>query len=203
MKKYALLVALAIAPSLAHDNLELESISSHILPKPKLTAHTETHHAHAPAVINQDPFNEKDTPEEEKIAHRKNLETLIAEAEKTIAKLDANKEGHPSDKYDGDSQDKDQPKFGFNKWAGLNQNPGSNYISGGSSGGTGGGSGGSAGGSGGGKTPSDGKTPGDGNNPEAHDGGVVATAVPEPEVYLMMLAGLGLISYRAKKRFLR
>lgn len=196
MKKYALLVALAIAPSLAHDNLELEGSQSHILPKLRLTSHTETHHSHAPAVINQDPFNEKDTPEEEKIAHRINLETLIAEAEKTIAKLDANKESQPSDKYDGESQDKDQPKLTFNKWAGLNQNSGPNYI-GGSSGGTGGGNGGSAGGSG------SGKTPGDGNNPETHDGGVVATAVPEPEVYLMMLAGLGLISYRAKKRFLR
>jgi hypothetical protein len=204
MKKYALLVALAIAPSLAHDNLEIESMS-HLLSKAKLAMQKETHHVHAPAVINQDPFDEKDASEE-KIAHRENLEMLIAEAEKTIAKLDASKENHSSEKYDVASQDKEQTKFAFNKWAGLNQNPGSNYISGGSTGGAGGSgaSGGSSGGSsGGGKTPSDGKTTNNGNNPETPDGGVVATAVPEPEVYFMFLAGLGLIGYRAKKHFSR
>jgi uncharacterized membrane protein YgcG len=204
MKKYALLVALAIAPSLAHDNLEIEG-KSNLVSNPKLALHTETHHSHLPLVIDQDPFNDNDSTEA-KIAKRENLETLIDKAEKTIAKLDALKDDHLSEKYLESSQGNDQSKFAFNKWAGLNQNPSTNYISGGSSGASGGAngggaSGGSSGSSGGGKTPSDGKTASNGNNPESHDGSVVATAVPEPEVYLMFIAGLGLIGYRAKKHF--
>jgi uncharacterized membrane protein YgcG len=200
MKKYALLFAIAIAPSLAHDSLENED-KSNLVSKPKLALHTETHHTHSPLVIDQDPLNENDSTEA-KIAKRENLETLIDKAEKTIAKLDTIKDDHLSEKYLESSQGNDQSKFSFNKWAGLNQNPDANYISGGSSGTSGGASGGASAGSGGGSSGSP-KMPSNGSNPEAHDGGVVATAVPEPEVYLMFLAGLGLIGYRAKKHLSR
>lgn len=197
MKKYALLVALTIAPSLAHDNLAIEGLS-HEVSKPKSIAYKK----HSQGLVNQNGLNEK-TLSEEDITKIENLEALIAKAEKTIEDIEKNHHNNNILKDNKqESADNESNKFSFNKWSEFNPSPNSNYISGGSAGSSGVAGASSSGGTSGGVASSD-KKKSDGNNPATHDGGLSATAVPEPEVYLMFLAGLGLVGYRAKKYLLK
>jgi hypothetical protein len=202
MKKYAILVALAISPSLAHDG-SIEGLLNN-LKKPKLAVFTEPHHAHLPLEVNN-PFDERNTADKTKI-NKENLERMIAEAEKTIEKLDSTSTENHAEKDVKISAENEHAKFSFNKWSDFKQNTGtgSYYLTGEGSKGAGGSGGGSAGGGAPGGGTSGGGAPGktstaDNDNPSAHGNDVVATAVPEPEIYVMFLAGLGLIGYKARK----